>query len=99
MSWQGYLAGAGWHRGRIIVVDATGAQDAFKTVQAAVDVVEGQSATDRATIYFAPGTYTGLVSITKPFISFVGKGASPGDVTIKFKYVAGNGSIGAVTTI
>lgn len=65
-------------------VDPSGADGAYTTIQAAVDAVAGQTATDRANIFIAPGTYNEIVTVGKPYVSFVGQGASPADVTVAF---------------
>jgi pectin methylesterase-like acyl-CoA thioesterase len=49
-----------------------------------VDAVEGQTATDRANIFLTPGWYVEQVTIDKPFVTFIGQGATPADVTISF---------------
>lgn len=72
------------------VVDPTGQGGAYPTVKAALDAVQGQSANDRANILIAPGTYTDVLSINKPYVSLVGTGSSPEDVAI----VAGGRGIG-----
>lgn len=61
--------------------------NAYPTIQAAHDAVTGQSATNRANIYVAPGTYMELVDITKPYVSVIGLGESPRDVFITFDLV------------
>ena len=57
---------------------------AYPTIQLAVNAVSGQSATNRANIYIAPGTYTELVTVTNPYVSFIGLGDSPTNVFITF---------------
>lgn len=57
---------------------------AYATVQLAVDAVSGQSATNRANIYIAPGVYTEQVTIAKPYVSLIGLGDSPTNVMITF---------------
>src|SRR4051794_38907057 len=57
---------------------------AFPTVQSAVDAVTGQTETDRANIFIAPGKYIERVAVEKPFVTFIGQGAAPTDVTISF---------------
>ena len=57
---------------------------AYSTVQSAINAVAGQSATNRAQIYIAPGTYTELVTITNPYITLIGLGDSPTNVMITF---------------
>jgi pectin methylesterase-like acyl-CoA thioesterase len=65
-------------------VDPSGANGAFPTVQSAVDAVDGQTETDRANIFIAPGKYIERVAVEKPFVTFIGQGAAPADVTISF---------------
>src|SRR5881394_4598863 len=65
-------------------VNSTGANGAFPTVQSAVDAVADQSETDRANIFIAPGKYIERVAVEKPFVTFIGQGAAPADVTISF---------------
>src|SRR5947209_18522513 len=43
-------------------------ENAYATVQAAVNDVAGQSEFNRANIFIAPGTYREIVTIDKPFI-------------------------------
>ncbi|HZE58820.1 MAG TPA: pectinesterase family protein [Chthoniobacterales bacterium] len=71
-------------------VARTGA-NAYPTVQAAVDAVSGQSEFNRANIFIAPGTYHELVTVDKPFISFIGTGASADATKISFSraYIPG----------
>src|SRR6266404_143914 len=57
---------------------------AYATVQEAVDAVTGQSEFDRANIFIAAGTYQELVTVYKPYISFIGTGDSPEDTKITF---------------
>jgi len=65
--------------------------NAYPTVQSAVDAVSGQSEFNRANIFIAPGTYRELVTVDKPFISFIGTGASADATKISFSraYVPG----------
>ena len=65
-------------------VNPSGANGAFPTVQSAVDAVDGQTETDRANIFIAPGKYIERVAVEKPFVTFIGQGAAPADVTISF---------------
>src|SRR2546423_8313737 len=65
-------------------VDLSGANGAYPTVQSAVDAVTGQTETDRANIFIAPGKYIERVAVDKPFVTFIGQGAAPADVTISF---------------
>ncbi|TAK94400.1 MAG: hypothetical protein EPO07_16750 [Verrucomicrobia bacterium] len=60
---------------------------AYATIQAAHDAITGQSATNRANIYVAPGVYMELVDITKPYVSVIGLGESPTNVFITFDLV------------
>lgn len=53
-------------------------------MQGAVDGVSGQTETDRANIFIAPGRYVERVLVDKPFITFIGQGGAPADVTISF---------------
>lgn len=57
---------------------------AFPTIQSAHDAISGQSPSNRANIFIAPGTYTELVNVTKPDVSLIGLGESPSDVFITF---------------
>jgi len=65
-------------------VDPSSANGAFPTVQSAVDAVDGQTEMDRANIFIAPGKYLERVAVEKPFVTFIGQGAAPADVTISF---------------
>src|SRR3981081_631403 len=65
-------------------VNPSGENGAFPTVQSAVDAVEGQTETDRANIFIAPGKYIERVAVEKPFVTFIGQGAAPADVIISF---------------
>lgn len=65
-------------------VDPSGANGAFTTVQAAVDAVTGETELNRANIFIAPGDYHELLTITKPYVSLIGTGASADAVTIEF---------------
>jgi hypothetical protein len=72
--------------------------NAYSTVQTAVDAVSGQSEFSRANIFIAPGTYHEIVTVDKPFVSFIGTGSSADETTIRFAraYVPGafdNGEI------
>ena len=71
-------------KARDYFVDRSGANGAFPTVQSAVDAVTGQSETDRANIFIAPGKYVERVQMGKPFVTFIGQGATPADVIISF---------------
>jgi pectin methylesterase-like acyl-CoA thioesterase len=70
-------------------VDPSGANGAFPTVQSAVDAVTGQSETERANIFIAPGKYLGRVTVDKPFVTFIGQGAASTNVTLSFNGTAG----------
>ena len=65
-------------------VNPSGANGAFPTVQSAVDAVVGQTETERANIFVAPARYVERVTVDKPFVTFIGQGAAPADVTISF---------------
>jgi pectin methylesterase-like acyl-CoA thioesterase len=65
-------------------VNPSGVNGAFPIVQSAVDAVDGQTETDRANIFIAPGKYIERVAVEKPFVTFIGQGAAPADVTISF---------------
>ena len=65
-------------------VNPSGANGAYPTVQSAVDAVDGQTETDRANVFIAPGKYIERVAVEKPFVTFIGQGAAPADVTISF---------------
>lgn len=71
-------------RGRDYFVNPSGADGAFRTVQSAVNAVTGQTETDRANIFIAPGKYVERVIVNKPFVSFIGRGTAPADVIISF---------------
>jgi pectin methylesterase-like acyl-CoA thioesterase len=76
--------GPGTAPARDYFVDPSGANGAYPTVQSAVDAVTGQTETDRANIFIAPGKYIERVAVEKPFVTFIGQGAAPADVTISF---------------
>lgn len=65
-------------------VNPSGSNGAFPTVQSAVDAVAGQTETDRANIFIAPARYVERVTVAKPFVTFIGQGATPADVNISF---------------
>lgn len=69
-------------RARDYFVNPSGADGAYPTVQSAVDAVTGQSETDRANIFIAPGKYVERVLVDKPFVTFIGQGAAPSNVII-----------------
>ena len=70
-------------------VNPTGAGGAFTSIQAAVTAVPSGTAANRTNIFIAPGVYTETtgpnanLSISKPFLTLVGQGASPADVVIQ----------------
>ena len=74
-------------------------ENAYATVQDAVDAVVGQSEFNRANIFIAPGTYREIVTIDKPFISFIGTGGSADATTIVFSRGIGSFSYGQVVEI
>src|SRR5687768_16577599 len=78
------LAASETAQARDYFVNPSGDNDAYPTVQSAVEAVVGQTATDRANIFIAPGKYVGRVSVGKPFVTFIGQGNAPADVTISF---------------
>jgi hypothetical protein len=63
-------------------VDISGANGAFRTVQAAVDAVSGQTELNRANIFVAPGVYHESVQVRKSFVSIIGTGQSASAVKI-----------------
>lgn len=65
-------------------VNPSGSNGTFPTVQSAVDAVAGQTETDRANIFIAPARYVERVTVEKPFVTFIGQGATPTDVNISF---------------
>lgn len=65
-------------------VNPSGVNGAFPTVQSAVDAVAGQTETGRANIFIAPARYVERVTVDKPFVTFIGQGATPADVNISF---------------
>ena len=70
-------------------VDPTGANGAFTSVQAAVNAVPAGTALERTNIFISPGIYTETtgananLNINKPFLTLIGRGASPADVVIQ----------------
>jgi pectin methylesterase-like acyl-CoA thioesterase len=80
-------------------VDPSGANGAFPTVQSAVDAVVGQTESDRANIFVAPGRYVELVTVDKPFVTFIGQGAAPTDVIISFNRPSSFNSLGETVLI
>ncbi|MGH8093527.1 MAG: pectinesterase family protein [Chthoniobacterales bacterium] len=94
------LAGSSSAQARDYFVNPSGADGAFRTVQSAVDAVTGQTATDRANIFLAAATYVELVTVDKPFVTFIGQGAASSDVTISFNSThSSSGPFGAATLI
>ncbi|HWL92223.1 MAG TPA: pectinesterase family protein, partial [Phycisphaerae bacterium] len=65
-------------------VNPSGVNGAFLTVQSAVDAVAGQTETHRANIFVAPARYVESVTVAKPFVTFIGQGVTPADVSISF---------------
>src|SRR2546423_1643899 len=74
-------------------VDLSGANGAYPTVQSAVDAVTGQTETDRANIFIAPGKYIARVTVEKPFVTFIGQGGAATDVTISFNAAPGQNGV------
>jgi pectin methylesterase-like acyl-CoA thioesterase len=85
--------------GRDYFVNPSGAGGAFPTVQGAVDAVTGQTETDRANIFIAPGQYVQRVSVNKPFVTFIGQGDVPTDVVISFNGTVQPGNYNATVSI
>jgi pectin methylesterase-like acyl-CoA thioesterase len=69
-------------RARDYFVNRSGSDGAFPTVQSAVDAVSGQTETDRANIFIAPGRYVERVLLEKPFVTFIGQGTAPTEVIV-----------------
>jgi pectinesterase len=80
-------------------VSPGGANGAFPTVQSAVDAVTGQTDIDRANIFIAPGKYGERVRVDKPYLTFIGQGDEPGDVTISFNATVGPISLNETVSI
>lgn len=78
------LVAPGVARANDYFVNPSGADGAFPTVQNAVDAVVGQTEINRANIFIAPARYVELVTVDKPFVTFIGQGAAPADVNISF---------------
>jgi hypothetical protein len=78
------LAALSGARANDYFVNPSGANGAFPTVQSAVDAVVGQTETARANIFVAPATYVERVTVDKPFVTFIGQGATAVDVKISF---------------
>jgi len=79
-------------------VDPTGT-NTYPTVQSAVDAVSGQSEFDRGNIFIAPGRYHELVTVDKPYISFIGTGDSADATTITFSRIPSGFGLGPVVDI
>ena len=86
-------------RARDYFVNPSGADGAFPTVQSALDAVSGQTEMDRANIFLAPARYVERVTIDKPFVTFIGQGAAPADVTVSFNGTHSTGAWNAATLI
>lgn len=80
-------------------VNPSGANGAFPTVQSAVDAVVGQTETDRANIFIAPARYVELVTVDKPFVTFIGQGAVPTEVIISFNRPSSFNFLGETVSI
>jgi pectin methylesterase-like acyl-CoA thioesterase len=78
------LGPASLTRGGDFFVNLGGENGEFPTVQSAIDAVEGQTATDRANIFIAPGRYVEQVVVDKPFITLIGLGSAAEQVVISF---------------
>ncbi|MBA3274018.1 MAG: hypothetical protein H0T11_09135, partial [Chthoniobacterales bacterium] len=65
-------------------VHPSGANGAFRTVQAAVDAVSGATEWNRANILIAPAVYREQVTVTKPYVSLIGRGVSATATTVTF---------------
>jgi pectin methylesterase-like acyl-CoA thioesterase len=86
-------------RGGDYFVDPSGANGAFPTVQSAVDAVTGQTETERANIFIAAGRYVERVAVDKPFVTFIGRGAVPANVTISFNATAQTANLNETVSI
>src|SRR5207302_489990 len=71
-------------------------ENSYATVQDAVDAVAGQSEFNRANVFIAPGIYPEIITVNKPYISFIGEGSSPNATTIVFSRGLGSFSYGQV---
>jgi pectin methylesterase-like acyl-CoA thioesterase len=60
------------------------AADAYPSVQSAVNAITGQTEFNRANVFIAPGIYREIVTVNKPYVSFIGEGNSPEETTITF---------------
>ena len=78
------ISAASEAQARDYFVDPSGANGAFRTVQSAVNAVAGQTELDRANIFLAPARYVERVTVDKPFVTFIGQGATPAEVIISF---------------
>ncbi|HKP02217.1 MAG TPA: pectinesterase family protein [Chthoniobacterales bacterium] len=93
------LASASSAIGRDYFVNPAGADGAFPTVQSAVDAVQDQTETDRANIFIAPGRYVERVIVDKPWVTFIGQGAGPENVTISYHITQTPASLNEVVSI
>jgi pectinesterase len=76
-----------------------GAPGAYATVQSAVDAVADQSEFNRANIFIAPGIYHERVTVSKPYVSFIGEGDSPEATTIAYAMIISSDNWGQVVEI
>jgi pectinesterase len=69
-----------------LVVDGSGGEGAFKTVQAAINAAPPGTVQKRTRILIKPGTYTEQIKIPKDkvYLSLIGQGAKPDDVVLTF---------------
>jgi pectinesterase len=68
-------------------VDPSGENGAYTTIQAALDAVSGQSPSNRANVFIAPGTYVEQVTVSKPNVSIIGQGPSAESVKVTFNSI------------
>ncbi len=80
-------------------MNPSGTDGAFPTVRSAVDAVIGQAETNRANIFLAPAKYVENVTVNKPFVTFIGQGTGPEDVTISFNSTPTSGGAWGATTL
>lgn len=73
---SGALYAADYH------VDPGSGPNTYTTIQAALDAVTNQSASERANILITPGTYNEELEISKPYVSLVGLGDAADQVAI-----------------
>jgi pectinesterase len=73
-----------------IVVDPSGGQGTFQTVQAALKAVPAGSAQNRSRILLKPGIYTEQITIPQNlrYLSLIGQGTKPEDVVLTFNLSA-----------